>query len=153
MNKIDVPIKYIILPIYNNKENENLNIDILYYMVFRCFLVCERKIYNPDGTSTISYDVVSPYNTFSREINKKEIYPEYDIDGQCYKTRNVMQVFDSFEEAKTCSVVNNNSIISSISPDLLTKYNEVISSYDDYESTYLEATEYMISKNKKRVLK
>lgn len=154
MEEVKLPVKYIVLPIYKNNENEFLDLDIIHYMVFRCYLVCEKKTYNLDGKSTMSYDVFCPYNTFSTEIKEEEMYPKYDLDGQCYKTRNVLKVFDTYDSAKVYSISLNYEIKLLLDEKKEEQYHDLIKKYQKLEYLFLDNTEYMCrEEDEKRVLK
>lgn len=94
--KYNYPIKYALIPItyYGNTL----------YVASKCYVLNEEIKYNEDGTSSMKYDVVFPYEFYYPNIVER-IEPNY------HKFYSVSKVFDTMEEALIELECANNKLI------------------------------------------
>jgi len=117
-NELKYPIKYGIMPIMEQigwspgvceLEREY---GVVAYIVSKCYLVGEHKVYLSDGNTKIKYEVVFPYrrNEFVYDQFKR-VFPEYNFNAKCINSFKVNELFDSFEEASTLAAKMNETLV------------------------------------------
>ena len=110
---VNYPIKYALMPIdeqvgwNNGVYGLERNYDTVCYIVSKCYVISEKTKFEPNGDTSIEYQVVFPYEY--REFNRwKKVLPSRSVHGIPLNSKTVHNLFDSFEEASFhCDKKNN----------------------------------------------
>jgi len=158
---ISYPIKYALLAMIEPSSWElglnelELEYEICGYIVSKVYLMGINTKILCDGSSRICYEVVYPYKS-DKDLEMRNI-PKFNLDGECYNYDKVLNVYDTFEEAKEvseqCNHVLRRKYISNISLTdcdwklkLINKQKDFDSRLDNYkifEKSILERTQDM----------
>ena len=57
--EIKNPVRYAMMPLFDKDSNDGLN--VMLYIASRCYLISEKKLYLPDGSFKMLYEVVFPF--------------------------------------------------------------------------------------------
>lgn len=101
-------IKYAIMPILGYRQLDS-GYGTVFNMVSKCYVVSEK--YLTDGSSTMMYEVVFPYQEFDDFDLCERLEPMYDLNGNCNNSKIVSCVFDSYDDAQVVANVANNKIL------------------------------------------
>lgn len=87
--KINFPIKYAAMPIYDNNVIKG-------YVTCKCYLIKDIKTYKENGMEEQSYDVV-----FCKDLNQlnQEQIPKFNLYGICINVTTVTNIYDNFDMA------------------------------------------------------
>ena len=99
MKENNFPIKYALQPIY---ETIDMDEEILFYVISKCYLVVDNIKYYSDGTNIHYYEVVFPYKEeFITLLNNNGIKrkPQFDYKKTCYNQDYTYALYDSYDEA------------------------------------------------------
>lgn len=113
--KNNYPIRYAIMPIIEQTEwshgiHELLrNFSEVTYIVSKCYVINKTKKYNRNGDTSITYEVVFPFEETDYGWEKTE--PQYDSYGNCRNSIIVDKIFNTFEEALEEANNKNNELM------------------------------------------
>ena len=114
MMKYNYPIKYAVMPIYGQVSfGLDKSIQIVGYIVSKCYIICDKLRYFEDGSRKREYEVVFPYQKkdITRRDDWQRVYPEFTYNNQCKNATEVSEVFDSFEDASNLKDKLNKDIL------------------------------------------
>lgn len=164
MEKINYPVKYVLLGIYEQVGHNYFGwadpiYDVCGYIVSKAYLVGETVEYKGNGNSEKNYQVVFPFvHPALNGLSRRE-FPHKDASGRYSDVVSVTEVFEDFEEGKKKAEEQNKQIktrnlvknISFSDSDWQKKYQEIeeefarkMQKYSEYEQTILDRTEDMV---------
>lgn len=140
--KINYPVKYAAMPIIEQVgwsmglHEKVRDYDVVCYIVSKCYLINESKIYKEDGHVIKEYEVVFPYQYNDFNKWRREI-PSYNlIHGNCTNSNKVDEIFESYDEVLNYVTNKNNELCEkswkymSYSKDFLEKVQEKVDSFN-----------------------
>lgn len=151
MEKIDYPVKYAVLGIYEQVERDYFGwadhiYDVCGYIVSKVYLVNETTEYTNSGTIKKNFQVVYPLSQPSLQgLSSREV-PHRDIYGRYTNLVIVPEVFEDFEEAKKKAEEYNKQVksrdlvrnISCSEPNWQQKYQAFEEEFAHKMARYLE---------------
>ncbi len=107
--ELNYPVKYALMPV---REQVGREYEIVMYIVSKCYLISEKKIYSGDGKCSCSYEVVFPI-IIDDERNIFVSLPQYSDKEECVNSLIVDRLFDNFMEASKVASKKNQKILDS----------------------------------------
>lgn len=109
--ELNYPVKYALMPVREQIEfKSDREYEIVMYIVSKCYLISEKKIYSGDGKRRYSYEVVFPI-VIDDVRNVSVSLPQYSNDGHCVNSLLVERLFDDFDEASKLATKKNQKIL------------------------------------------
>lgn len=146
---VNYPIKYALMPIdeqvgwNNGVYGLERNYDTVCYIVSKCYVISEKTKFEPNGDTSIEYQVVFPYEY--REFNRwKKVLPSRSVHGIPLNSKTVHNLFDSFEEASLHCDKKNNEI-----RDGLCTYIPYSDDYEEKITNILKEFDYRLANYKR----
>ncbi len=152
--QVNYPIKYAIMPVEeqvgwaSGVHGLVKDIDVVAYIVCKCYVIAERRKYASDGTSKIESEIVFLYNRRTVYGSFEPAVPEFSLYGKCTNSILVDAVFDDFDAAKSEATRRNEQIkrksfltisfqkdVEKQMEEIKTKHGETIEKYTQIEAS------------------
>ena len=93
--EIKNPVRYAMMPLFEKDSNDGLN--VMLYIASRCYLLSEKKLYLPDGSFKMLYEVVFPFqkNTNTNEYERTK--PKYNSKEECTNSTIAQEIYFDYQ--------------------------------------------------------